>query len=602
MKKYSLFSNIRYVYCESFRVNRPMKWWLFLNFLSSLLIPLGGTILTSLVVYILTNGLSIVSYIIVLVVVAMVLLLLEIAKIYSFNRYTWENTFVRCNQFWHRLSARSISCDYERIEPKSGQREVSKAFEALDSNWIGIEGMLKETPVLIINIIGMLVYFVLVSIYCAWVLIPMILMVIIDFLLTWRADRLIVKNRKVNNDCYYENAYLSRDIVNPINGKDIRIYRLEKWFDSLFAKLTKKRIKNEKSYHLNSLFIMGSHSILDFIRDGIAYITLITMVLNGALSPATFTFLIGIVAGFSIWVNGTSETFYRLKGDSTQVCCYRDFLDKDDNFNHGQGLNINDLEKPIKIEFRNVSFKYPETDSEIIHDLSFKINPGEKVALVGNNGAGKTTIIKLMCGLYRPTAGEILINDHSIKEFNIDDYMSLLSVVFQDSNPLMFTILENVCCEPCQKADMKRFWQAVAEAGLKDKIISLPNKELTYITQEFDQNGIRLSGGETQKLMLARALYKNAPLLILDEPTSALDPINEEKMYLTYESFSRGNTSIFISHRLASTRFCDRILYLEQGQIVEVGSHEELINQKGKYANIFDIQAKYYREGDDNED
>lgn len=601
MKKYSLFNNIGYVYKESCRVNRSMKWWLFLNFLSSLLIPLGGTILTSLVVYILTNGLNLANYIIVLLVMAIVLLLVEVMKIYSFNRYTWENTFVRCNQFWHRLSARSISCDYERIEPKSGQKEVSKAFEALDSNWIGIEGMLKETPVLIVNIIGMLVYFVLVAIYCAWVLIPMVFMVIIDFLLTWRADRLIEKNRKVNNDCYYENAYLSRDIVNPINGKDIRIYRLENWFDRLFIKLTKKRVKTEKSYHLNSLFIMGSHSILDFVRDGIAYVTLIMMVINGTLSPATFTFLIGIVAGFSIWVNGTSETFYRLKGDSTQVCCYRDFLDKNDIFNHGQGLDIKSIEKPIQIEFKNVSFTYPETDCEIIHNLSFIINAGEKVALVGNNGAGKTTIIKLMCGLYEPTSGEILINNHSIKEYNIDEYMSLLSVVFQDSNPLMFTILENVCCEPYQRADRPRFWQAVTEAGLKDKIESLPNKELTYITQAFDQNGIKLSGGETQKLMLARALYKNAPVLVLDEPTSALDPINEEKMYLTYESFAKGNTSIFISHRLASTRFCDRIFYLEQGEIIEVGTHEELINKKGKYASIFDVQAKYYRDGDDNE-
>lgn len=596
MKKYSLISNIKYVYKESCRVNKPMKLWLFINLVASLLIPLLSTLLASIVVYILTNQYSFTSYILILIGIILLIIILEAVKTYTFERYTWENTFVRCNQFWRYLCKKAISCDYEIIEPKSGQKEVSKAFEALDSNWIGIEGTLKKTPIVVINFIGMVVYLILVAIYCPYVLIPMIFMVLIDFFLTRRGNKIIEKNREVTNASYYESYYLSKDVANPINGKDIRIYHLQDWFDRLFVSLTKKRLKYDKSYCLNTLYVSTSHSIFDFIRDGIAYIVLITMVINKEIDVSMFTFLIGIVAGFSLWTNQTSETFYKLKGDSTQVGYYRAFLDKeekDDNLK-----KIDDLTSPYDIEFRNVCFTYPETDVEIIHDLSFKINGGEKIALVGNNGAGKTTIIKLLCGLYHPTSGEILINGNNIANYQKEEYIRLFSVVFQDTNPLSFTIIENVCCCPVAEADMNKFNEAINKAGLAEKINKLENKGLTYITQTFEEHGIKLSGGEEQKMMLARALYKDGKILVLDEPTSALDPLNEEKMYLTYEEYTKEKTSLFISHRLASTRFCNRIFYLENGRIVEVGTHEELLAKNGKYSEIFAIQAKNYKDSE----
>lgn len=597
MQKYSILNNVKYIYKNSFRLNKRLFFLMVINFISSIAVPILGTVLTSAVVYLLSNGYGLLDYVLFISIMVVVMLIFEGIKSYSTWNYSWDSTVLRISDFWNHLSLNSIECSYETIEPKSGQKKLSTAFEALDSNWIGIEGLMKEVPVIITNIVAMLIYMVLVSIYSPLVLIPMVGMLVIDLFFAHRADKIIEADRERNNAAYYERTYLSSDIANPINGKDIRIYKLENWFKKRFDALTKGRMNAENKYHLNSLFSEISHTGFDLLRDAIAYLTLIALVVNGNLSTTEFVFMIGITAGFATWINGFSEAVYRLKSDSTQINAYRAFIDGVEEEKNKEKKSVNSITKPIEIEFRNVYFTYPDTDKEIIHNLSFKIKGGEKIALVGNNGAGKTTIIKLLTGLYSPTSGLITINGEDISEFNRSEYMSLISAVFQDTKEFAFTIKENVGAKPIDKIDDDKFIDAITKAGLKEKIDSLPNKELTYITQNFNPQGILLSGGETQRLMLARALYKDAPILLLDEPTAALDPINEEKMYLLYESFSENNTSIFISHRLASTRFCDRIFYLEQGKILEIGNHEELLKLNGKYKEIFDIQAQYYIEG-----
>jgi ABC-type multidrug transport system fused ATPase/permease subunit len=305
------------------------------------------------------------------------------------------------------------------------------------------------------------------------------------------------------------------------------------------------------------------------------------------------------VAGFTLWLNGFVEAANNLRTSTISVKEYRKCLDMKNQLNHGEGRDVSKLDAPFSIEFKNVSFAYPGAEKPTIENLSFKISPGEKVALVGDNGAGKTTIIKLLTGLYIAGEGEILINGYDIHSFNISDYMSLFSVVFQDSEPLSLTIENIITCQRNKEVDQERLYDALEKSGLKEKVLSLERKENTYLTQMFDLSGIRLSGGETQKLMLARALYKDAPLLILDEPTAALDPLAEERMYLQYDKLTEYNTSLFISHRLASTKFCDRVFFLEQGKIVEKGSHDELITLNKKYKETFDIQAKYYKENYD---
>jgi ATP-binding cassette subfamily B protein len=577
-----------------------MKFYLFTNFLTSLLTPLSVTLISTIIIYTLTHDVSIDKYVFVIIGICVVTFALEALNHYSFTHYEWENTFVRVTAFWIRLAKHQIEIDYPNIEPKEKQKKTQKAFEAISSNWVGIEHMLKRAPVLVFNIVGLIFYGVLISIYVPQVLPVLIIMSIVNFFLTKRANKYFESKREEVNDEWSEKYYLSRTVTDLTNGKDIRIYRLDKWFNKLFALLTKKVTFLRKGINRKYMFAEVSNTIFLFIRDAISYYIIIMMIIDGKINVATLTFLIGIVAGFSSWLNGFMSSFNDLRRANILINEYRDCLDTKNVFLHEEGKSIKNIKLPIEIEFKDVSFTYPDSDKPTINNLSFKIKAGEKLALVGENGSGKTTIVKLLCGLYKPTKGKIYINKEDLSNLNIDEYMDLLSVCFQDSEPLALSVLQNVTCSKEKEVDIDKFWEALEDAGLKEKILSLDNKENTYITQVFDESGVRFSGGEIQKLMLARALYKNAPLLILDEPTASLDPISEEKMYLTYESFSKGNTSLFISHRLSSTKFCNRILFLENGKIVEEGTHEELISKGGKYKEIFDIQSKYYRE-DSNE-
>ena len=245
-----------------------------------------------------------------------------------------------------------------------------------------------------------------------------------------------------------------------------------------------------------------------------------------------------------------------------------------------------------EIEFKDVSFKYPNTEKYILKNVSATIKAGEHVAIVGQNGAGKTTFIKLLCHLYDNYEGKILINGREAGEYSFMGYIRLLSVVFQDFRLFAFTIKENVTVFQDKKVDLEEIYKI---AGIEDWITSLEEKDSTHIYKMFVENGVEPSGGQAQKLAIARALYKNAPIVVLDEPTAALDPISEYEVYKNFDKLVHGKTAIYISHRLSSCRFCDRIIVLEDGSVVEEGSHEKLIeNTKGLYFKMYNTQAKHY--------
>jgi ABC-type multidrug transport system fused ATPase/permease subunit len=275
-------------------------------------------------------------------------------------------------------------------------------------------------------------------------------------------------------------------------------------------------------------------------------------------------------------------------------------IDYPDRFPRKEGLDIPDKSNwPPKIEFCNVSYKFEDAQEMTLKNINLTINPGENIALVGHNGAGKTTLVKLLCGLYHPTEGKILIAGHAIDEYNLEEYHTLLSTIFQDPYTLPLSIAANIACVSEELTDYNKVRDCLKKSGLFRDVDKLKEKERTYISQTFREDGVELSGGMQQKLMLARAMYKDAPILVLDEPTAALDPIAESSMYEEYDKISKNKSSIFISHRLASTKFCDRIIYLENGQILESGTHEELMNMNGRYAGIFQVQSQYYKNEED---
>ncbi len=596
--KYSIFKNMNYVYSESFKKYPKVKLYLLVNFFTELLVPFLTIVITTILVYTLTNDIDISQYLLIFIGIILITYLIETLRFWSNNRYTFENTFTRLSTFNIRLAEHQLKTDYINVESKDRRNVISKAYEAITSNYYGIEMMLRQTPLLMINFVGIIIYGVLIALYVPVVLLVLLFMTYVNYLLTRRANKYLSEMSKQLNDEYREKYYLSKDSTNPNYGKDIRIYNIGKWFDQLFVQLTKSRRVITQGIEKKFLLANTSNTIFLFVRDFAAYTLLLGLVVNKTIDLTTFTFFIGIVTGFTMWLNGFTGALNEIRTSNIKVNDYRACIDVENAYNKKGEVKLSDVEFPLSIEFENVTYSYPGSSLPTIENLSFKINSKEKVALVGNNGAGKTTIIKLLCGLYKPDSGVIKVGGYDIKDFNIAEYMSLLSVVFQDSEPFSFTIEKNITCKNEEEVDNKRMWEAIEQAGLKEKTLSLEHKEKTYITQIFDPSGIRLSGGETQKMMLARSIYKNAPILILDEPTAALDPIAEEEMYLKYKELVKDSTSIFISHRLSSTKFCDRILLLEHGKIIEEGTHEELIRLKGEYKNIFEIQAQYYREGD----
>ena len=244
-----------------------------------------------------------------------------------------------------------------------------------------------------------------------------------------------------------------------------------------------------------------------------------------------------------------------------------------------------------------MSFCYNGAEENTLENINLNIKAGEKLAVVGLNGAGKTTLVKLLCGFYDPTEGEILLNGVDIREYNRVQYYNLFTAVFQDFNILPLSIAENISQLPDGEFNTDKIADCLELADLAGKINSLPNGAASLLEKYVNDDAVQFSGGEMQKLMLARALYKDSPVMILDEPTAALDPIAEDKLYNRYNELSAGKTSVYISHRLASTRFCDRIIFIDNKKIAEIGTHDELLKSGGKYADLFEIQSKYYREG-----
>ncbi|MCL2665039.1 MAG: ATP-binding cassette domain-containing protein, partial [Defluviitaleaceae bacterium] len=329
---------------------------------------------------------------------------------------------------------------------------------------------------------------------------------------------------------------------------------------------------------------------------GAAYAFLTYLLLENKIGLGDFIMLFAAIGGLSGWIDGVVTEMSNLFRESLEQCYRRIMIDFPDISNFGQGVSIPSMETAPEIRLENVSYTYSGSETPVLENVNITIKPGERIAVVGINGAGKTTLIKLICGLYRPTTGRVLMAGLDIREYNRDEYFTLITAVFQDIFLLAESIIENVSQQPPDTTDKEKAMQCLNKAGLTDKINALSNGAYTLLVREVHEHAVDLSGGEKQKLALARALYKDAPVMILDEPTSALDPIAENEMYRQYAALTEGKTSVYISHRLASTRFCDRIPFLDGKTVAEEGSHDMLMKANGIYSQMYSLQASYYTE------
>ena len=374
-------------------------------------------------------------------------------------------------------------------------------------------------------------------------------------------------------------------------GKEIRIYKEQNLIDSIAT--SKILTDGEKTLRKISMHTAKASSFVAILGAVVGFGVYLFIGIKGLLGLFSIGSLVLYCGSFMQIINGImmmANTFGKLQEIIPLAKCYFEILDTQDNMQYGV-KEINLIDK-FEIEFRNVSFKYPKAENYSLKNINIRINNGENLAVVGRNGSGKTTFIKLLCRLYDVTDGEILINGINIKEYTKESIMRLYSVVFQDFKIFSTTLSRNISAG--KECDYDKLYKVLEEANIKDRVLKMENKENTYLYKDLDKSGIEISGGEAQKLALARALYKDAPIVILDEPTAALDPIAENEIYSHFNSFVENKTTIYISHRLSSCQFCDNIVVFDNAKIVECGSHQTLINNNGEYTDLWNAQVKYY--------
>lgn len=378
-------------------------------------------------------------------------------------------------------------------------------------------------------------------------------------------------------------------------AKDIRVFGLAPWLNGVYTSTRRMAeafaARRERVY----AWTCAVDVVLQLARNGIAYFYLIHRTLSDGLAASEFLLYFTAFTGFSTWVTGLLSEFATLHKESLGLSVIQEYIHLPEQFRFEGGRPIPKAER-YELKLENVSFRYPGTEKDIFRDLDLTLHPGEKVAVVGLNGAGKTTLVKLLCGFYDPDEGRVLLNGVDIREFNRPEYYDLFSAVFQEMSVLDVTVAEHVA-QTVENIDPAKVADCLEKAGLTHTVEKLPKGLQTHVGKIAFLDGVEFSGGEMQRLVLARALYKDGPILVLDEPTAALDPIAENDIYRKYHEMTRGKTALFISHRLASTRFCDRILFLQDGVIAEEGTHEQLLANGGGYAELFHIQARYYQEG-----
>lgn len=378
------------------------------------------------------------------------------------------------------------------------------------------------------------------------------------------------------------------------NGKEIRIYSQQKLIDKELDKARDEIAEGWFKAYKSAMLPNFLCQVVNILTKAFMYGFAVMRAASGMLSPGEVIAFALYFEKISAGVSDLSDFYGLLKITPTFCKKYFDFLDIPDEKYKGTIPTEKRDDNEYEFEFKHVWFMYPNSEEYVLKDINLKWRIGEKMALVGRNGSGKSTLIKLLCRLYDATKGEITLNGIDIRKYSYEDYMQLFSVVFQDSKLFSYSLAENVAADT--DFDSELVEHCVRKAGLSDFLDKMPDGINTYLYKDFNESGVEISGGESQKLCLARAIYKGSPFIVLDEPTAALDPISEYDIYTKFNSIVGTRTAIYISHRLSSCRFCDDITVLDNGRITERGSHDQLIDKGGIYAAMWAAQAEYYKD------
>ena len=495
-----------------------------------------------------------------------------------------ENIAQKCN-----LTSYPNTLDVKYIKMRE------KAQFATDGNNQATEHIWETLTILLKNIGGLIVYLTILSRMNGVILLAVIATCVAGFFVSRYTNNWRYARRDESESYWQKKNYIRRKSESVELAKDVRIFGLQNWLNELMDHVHDLYLDFCLRCERIEVLADITEVVLTMARNSIAYVYLIRMTLNQGLSVAEFLLYFTAVSTFTTWVIGILREMTTLHKESLDISRVREYLEYPEPFKFEEGEEI-PTTAGYELKLENVSFRYPGAETDTIHGLDLTVHPGEKLAIVGLNGAGKTTLVKLLCGLLNPTEGRVLLNGKDIRDFNRRSYYDLFSAVFQEFSILDVTVAEQIA-QTTVGIDYDKIADCVEKAGLTATVEKLPQGIQTHVGREVYLDGVLFSGGETQRLMLARALYKDGPILLLDEPTAALDPLAENDIYMKYSEMTKGKTSLFISHRLASTRFCDRIIFIADGGIQEEGTHDSLLALGGAYAELFAVQSRYYKEG-----
>lgn len=531
---------------------------------------------------------------------ALVLMLLSGLRSYVDTNALFGRIAVRSQGIYLSISRKYAETSYPNLLNTDFLALGEKASAACAGNSESSEAIWTTLTDLMTSCIGFIVYLALLTNLNLWLAALVAATTAVSYFASKRINEWGYLHRSEELELTKKIEYANKTATSREFAKDIRMFGLRGWLEDLWGSTMRLYsafcAKRERKYIWANIIDI----VLTFLRNGIAYAFIIGITVKNGLPASQFLLYFAALSGFAQWVVEILDKLSVMHKQSLDISTIREFLDWDEPFDLNGGERIAfEPNKQYEIRLDDVSFRYPKADKDTLSHINLTVHPGEKLAIVGLNGAGKTTLVKLVCGFLDPTEGRILLNGEDIRKFNRNDYYALFSAVFQEFSVLDVTVKENVA-QCVDGTDETRVWQCIDKAGLTEKIQSLPKGIETHLGRRVFKDGVEFSGGQTQRLMLARALYKNAPILVLDEPTAALDPIAENDIYQKYNDMTHGRTSFFISHRLASTRFCDRIIFVDSGKIAEEGTHDELLKNGGGYAYLFEVQSKYYRS--DNQD
>lgn len=507
-------------------------------------------------------------------------------------------TYVRLMIIKERI-AKTLGMEYEALETPEMLDRLQKAKRATAGDWQGVQGMMTYMQVMGVQIISVTIAVAIMTTFNPWIILIIVVLSFAQFLFF---DYIRKKDKKEMWDAMMPHwrklEYMENVTTDFSYAKDIRLFGMQKYLAKkqidVYDEELRHWIKSRQYWVYNTIFALG----ISLLRQLIIIGWLVYSVVFNGLSIGNFTLYTASAAAFSNAINEILQALSALRERSAHTDDYRSFMDIPSADDKAQTIPIPPADK-YTFEFKNVSFKYRGQEKYALKNVNLTLHAGEKLAVVGLNGAGKSTFIKLLLRLYDVTEGCILMNGTDIRKFDRKEYYELFAPAFQDVMVFAFPVAENVSMKEPFNTDKAEAEKMLRLAGLGDKLDKLEKGVDTELLKVLYDDGVDLSGGEKQKLALARALYKKSKIIVLDEPTAALDALAEFRLYQSFNELVGDRTAVYISHRLSSTRFCDRVAMFKDGEMVEIGTHDSLMEADGAYADMFRVQAQYYVEDKD---